>query len=54
MPCGLDYKQLCSDLDKKPRQKTKVYKNKDVFANCKNPNKIISKVKQKLVPPIHG
>lgn len=49
-----DFKHcIMNDLDKKPRQKIKVYKNKDIFANGKNPNKIISKVKQKPAP-IHG
>ena len=49
-----DFKHcIMNDLDKKPRLKIKVYKNKHIFTNCKNPNKIISKVKQKLVP-IHG
>ncbi len=38
---------IVNELDKKPRQKIKIYKNKDVFTNSKNPNKIISKVKQK-------
>ena len=45
-----DFNHSIDVVDKKPRQKIKTYKNKDVFTNSKNPNKIISKVKQKPVP----